>query len=175
MECPACGKTLKEVTAKDIKVDVCDGGCGGIWFDQFELQKVDEPHESAGESLLNIEREKNINIDHTQKLKCPKCADMTMMRHFYSVKRDVEVDECPNCGGFWLDYGELGRIRELYSSEEERKEAAAKYFADIFDGELQRMQAESEEKMEKAQKIARMFRFLCPSNYIPGKQSWGAF
>ena len=63
MECPACGKTLKEVTAKDIKVDVCDGGCGGIWFDQFELQKVDEPHESAGESLLNIEREKNINIE----------------------------------------------------------------------------------------------------------------
>lgn len=98
-----------------------------------------------------------------------------MMRHFHSIKKEVEVDECPNCGGFWLDSGELGRIRSQYSSDAERKAAAKDYFEKIFGEELKKMREESEEKLEKAKKIARMFRFICPSYYIPGKQDWGAF
>ena len=49
MECPACGKQLQQMTAGDVTVDVCKGGCGGMWFDNYELKKFDEPHESAGE------------------------------------------------------------------------------------------------------------------------------
>ncbi len=37
------------------------------------------------------------------------------------------------------------------------------------------MRAESEENALKAQRFARMFRFICPSYYVPGKQLWGAF
>jgi Zn-finger nucleic acid-binding protein len=166
---------MEEVVVEDIAVDVCKQGCGGLWFDKFELQKVDEPHESAGESLLQIIVEKNVATDHSQRRKCPKCEDITMMRHFFSVKKEVEVDECPNCGGFWLDYGELGRIRSQYASEEERKAAAKDYFENIFGDELKRMQEESQENLEKAKKIANMFRFICPTYYIPGKQDWGAF
>ena len=33
----------------------------------------------------------------------------------------------------------------------------------------------AEETLEKAKKIARMFRFTCPGYDIPGKQEWGAF
>jgi Zn-finger nucleic acid-binding protein len=32
-------------------------------------------------------------------------------RHFFSAKRRVEVDQCPNCGGYWLDAGELALVR----------------------------------------------------------------
>jgi hypothetical protein len=63
----------------------------------------------------------------------------------------------------------------LFESEEERREAAKKYFKDVFGEKLARMHQESKEKMESAQRIARMFRFICPSYYIPGKQDWGAF
>ena len=49
MKCPACEKELQQITIETITLDVCEGGCGGIWFDNFELEKVDEPHESAGE------------------------------------------------------------------------------------------------------------------------------
>jgi Zn-finger nucleic acid-binding protein len=159
----------------EITLDVCAAGCGGIWFDAFELQKVDEPHESTGAKLLEIERNKNVKIDYTLKRSCPKCSAVTMMKHFFSVKRSVEVDECPKCGGFWLDYGELGRIRNLFESEGDRREAAKKYFDDIFGDELAQMHRESKEKTEQAKRIARMFRFICPSNYIPGKQEWGAY
>ena len=57
MDCPVCGRTLGRRTVGGLRVDVCEGGCGGIWFDQFELKKVDESSESAGEALLDIERD----------------------------------------------------------------------------------------------------------------------
>jgi hypothetical protein len=37
------------------------------------------------------------------------------------------------------------------------------------------MRQASNEKREKAKRIGRILRFICPSYYIPGKQSWGAF
>ena len=175
MKCPTCEKELQEITIEMITLDVCEGGCGGIWFDHFELEKVDEPHESAGEQILNVERDKNIKVNPSQRRNCPKCNHIVMMQHFFSVKRKVTVDECPKCGGFWLDYGELGKIRSMFESEDERREAENKYFDDVFGDELTRMHGESKEKMEKARKIAKMFRFICPSTYIPGKQAWGAF
>jgi Zn-finger nucleic acid-binding protein len=163
------------MTVGDVTVDVCKGGCGGIWFDNFELKKFDEPHESAGEALLEIERDKGITVDLSKRFACPKCDDVIMMRHFSSVKRQVELDECGNCGGFWLDAGELGQIRGLFDTEEQRHQAADKYFTEVFGEQLAAMKAESQEKLAKARKIAHMFRFICPSYYIPGKQDWGAF
>jgi len=34
-------------------VDVCQNGCGGIWFDNFELEKVDEKHETLDPTKSN--------------------------------------------------------------------------------------------------------------------------
>jgi Zn-finger nucleic acid-binding protein len=175
MKCPACDHKLRELKVSDISVDACEGGCGGVWFDRFELQKVDEPHESAGELLLYIVTDDSVEVDHEARRSCPSCDDTVMMRHFYSVKMEVEVDECPRCAGFWLDYGELGDIRDEYETDEERKRAADEYFDEIFGHQLADMRASSEDKIEKARRIARLFRFVCPSYYIPGKQKWGAF
>jgi uncharacterized protein len=48
-------------------------------------------------------------------------------RHFFSAKRHVQVDQCPNCGGYWLDSGELADIRaektETASTQELRQSA----------------------------------------------------
>ena len=175
MKCPACENELSQIVAGDIIVDVCKGGCGGIWFDRFELKKVDEPCESAGEVLLDIAKNEKILIDQDRRRKCPKCADIIMMRHFFSVKRRVRVDECPGCGGYWLDVGELAMIRKEFNTEEERRKAAEAYFSEIFDTQLTAMREQGNEQAERASKIARIFRFLCPSYYLPGKQVWGAF
>jgi len=163
------------MTVADVTVDVCKGGCGGIWFDNFELKKFDEPHEADGETLLDIERDESVIIDHTKKLECPKCNDIVMMRHFFSVKKKVEIDECPGCGGFWLDAGELRTLRSLFNTEAERHEAAQQYFSEVFGDELAEMEAENEAALNRNRKISKMFRFICPSYYIPGKQKGGAF
>ena len=175
MKCPGCSNQLEQMTVGELSVDICKNGCGGIWFDNFELEQVDEKHESAGESLLYIERNPEIVVDHSQKRLCPKCENQKMLQHFMSVKKEVAVDECPACGGFWLDAGELGQIRSQYETEADRNRAADEYFDEIFGEEFAKMRAEGEEKLRRARKIAKIFRFICPSYYIPGKQDWGAF
>ncbi len=176
MRCPVCANELSTRTVGEITVDVCEGGCGGIWFDRYELMKVDESHESTGAELLDLERAPDLRVDHAKRISCPKCADgVVMMRHFSSVERRITVDECPSCGGFWLDVGELAAIRTEFETEEDRDRAAAEYFSELFDPELAAEHAQTLEDLARAQKIAYVFRFICPSYYIPGKQEWGAF
>ena len=175
MDCPACGNALREVQAGAMRVDVCTGGCGGIWFDWFELSKVDEPDEYAGEELLEVDRDPGVHVDHAARRECPRCDGIVMMRHFFSVKRQVEVDECPGCAGFWLDAGELSTIRGLFASEEAAREAAREIFEDLIDENFAEERRDTEEKLAQARRVAHLLRLLCPSYYIPGKQEWGAF
>ena len=111
MKCPACFNELTELQVGSLTVDACQGGCGGIWFDAFELQQVDEERETAGEPLLHIQRDERLVVDLSRKRECPRCAGIKLHRHFLSAKRQVEVDQCPNCGGYWLDAGELAQVR----------------------------------------------------------------
>jgi len=174
MKCPACGQDLKGVTIQGVTFDVCDDGCGGIWFDRFELEKVDEPHEGLGEELLR-RSPREPRAPSEEQLTCPRCSDRKMFRRFFSIKHQVEIDECPECAGIWLDAGELGIIRSQFESEDERKRAATAYFEEVFGDDLDKMRAQGAEGEERARRIARAFRFLCPSYYLPGKQRWGAF
>jgi len=175
MKCPACDSNLQEIQVSDLAVDVCQNGCGRIWFDNFELEKVDEKHDTLGEELLQIPRNQNLKVDPSQQRPCPKCENIQMMKHYASVKREVEIDECPSCGGTWLDCGELRQIRQQYATDEDREKAAHSYFSEIFDDQLAQMQTESKSELKQANKFAKMFRFICPSYYIPGEQEWGAF
>jgi len=140
-----------------------------------ELTKVDETHESAGEKVLEVKRNPDVQVALENKRMCPKCENVVMMQHFFSVKKQVVVEECPNCGGFWLDVGELARIRSLFASAAEREKATEAYFEEAVGPQLAAMKARSQEELEKRRRIANMFRFVCPSYYIPGKQKWGAF
>lgn len=41
-------------------------------------------------------------------MECPKCsADMEVVEHL-----GINIDRCGSCGGIWLDYLELERLRE---------------------------------------------------------------
>ena len=173
MICPTCNGNLSEITIEDIKLDVCKEGCGGIWFDRFELHKMDEPHEFTDENIVDLlSTESKVDHDKTKKHKCPKCKDVVMMRNSFNVKKEVEVDHCPKCAGYWLDEGELFHIRKQFKTEEEGKKAAMEYFGALFDGELSSMKQESQEKAEQAQKIANMFKLISPRYYYSKLKNW---
>jgi uncharacterized protein len=111
MKCPACYNTLTQVQVGTLTVDACQEGCGGIWFDAFELERVDEEAEATGEPLLSLHRDERVVVDASRKRDCPRCDGVRLHRHFFSARRRVQVDQCPNCGGYWLDAGELSAIR----------------------------------------------------------------
>lgn len=108
MKCPACERELVSRDIDNVSVDVCDGGCGGIWLDAFELARVDE---ELPREIREISRDPKLVVDHDRKRACPRCDGVKMQRHFFSATHRVEVDSCPGCGGYWLDAGELTAIR----------------------------------------------------------------
>jgi Zn-finger nucleic acid-binding protein len=83
------------------------------------------------------------------------------------------LDECPECGGYWLDPGELRTIRSDFETDEARRATAEAYFTGTFGSQLHAEHAQTEEQPARVHKGANMFRFICPSYFIPGKQDWG--
>jgi uncharacterized protein len=142
MKCPACFNPLTQMQVGSLVVDVCNGGCGGVWFDAFELQKVDDQEEIAGERLLDIRRDPKVQIDPNRKRECPRCLGVKVKKHFFSARRRVEVDECPNCGGYWLDAGELAQIRMEKTETAQAEKTNAPLSSEVI-RYLYRLQAES--------------------------------
>ena len=135
MHCPACASPLAVLNLEGLVVEVCRGGCGGIWFDNFELSRVDEAPEKLGEALAILEFDATA-IVLLEKRPCPKCAGFTMLQHTFSREKPVTVDECPNCGGVWLDGGELTEIRQPVRTAAERKQATQAFFSRLANAEL---------------------------------------
>jgi hypothetical protein len=160
MKCPACGRALQTILVGDVSVEVCKGGCSGLWFDNYELRKFDDPHETAGEALLNVPRDETVKVDYTRKRNCPKCEKVVMLRHFFNVKRQVEIDECPRCAGVWLDYGELGMIRKTHMSQQDLEKAVEEYFTEVLGPDFAGEQAHGD--LDTSHRITRVFRFLTP-------------
>ena len=157
MNCPRTGKELKPVLVDGIEIDL-SMGCGGVWFDQFELNKFDEVHESAGEILIE-----HINAYHKPlndlevRLKCPKDPDVVMMRRFYSGKLQIEIDECPQCGGIWLDSEELSGIRKLFPTEEHLNSANNKFIEEVMaSSEIRALESKSQDLPDKLNKITNI-------------------
>lgn len=130
MQCPACGHALTSTPIDDVTVDVCIGGCGGMWFDNFQIQKFDEPHDRRGDKLLEMDLDPQVTPSREGKRHCPRC-ELPMLEQFWSVRQEVQIDRCPGCNGLWLDLGDLARIRSMFDSAEERRKAAEQRFDEL--------------------------------------------
>lgn len=85
---------------------------------------IDRPSDREQEYFLKMELERlaRLREEHQRKLEdaarqerkekhwmhCPKCGDDLEVTHLAGV----EVDLCPDCGGLFLDAGELDKILE---------------------------------------------------------------
>jgi Zn-finger nucleic acid-binding protein len=83
-----------------------------------------------------------------------------MMRHFSSVKKQVTMDECPQCAGVWLDAGELTQIRNEFATEDERRRAAENLFDDLFGQQMSDERRKSREHLERAKRYAVLSKWL---------------
>jgi Zn-finger nucleic acid-binding protein len=109
MKCPACKNPLREKGAGEMTLDMCYGGCGGIWFDATELKRVSARAATALHSVWNVP---STNVKLTEPRVCPRCAGEILERKWFSDCKVVEIDQCAKCGGIWLDAGEFSRIYE---------------------------------------------------------------
>ncbi len=128
--CPVCGKDMEKVYSKDntLCIDVCTNGCGGIFFDNRELKKVDEEKENIDFILEAIKDKEFKNTDSQEQLTCPLCNSI-MVKNHTNFQGGVEIDECYTCGGIFLNNGELQKIRQEYKDENKRKEEFSAFLA----------------------------------------------
>ncbi|HEX4631458.1 MAG TPA: zf-TFIIB domain-containing protein [Chthoniobacterales bacterium] len=108
MRCLNCNAEMVnyDVTTKDAELsyDVCER-CGSLWLDAGELDKMafqvqgsiefcsEDPDQSARPSR-----------------NCPRCDDCQLVPVRFLGASDIVLDHCRNCGGFWLDGGELNLV-----------------------------------------------------------------
>ncbi len=176
MECPTCHLHSQSHDGGGCRLDVCRDGCGGIWFDAFELRKLDEPNEYTGDELLDLSRAADVTLDQTVRYKCPHCPDhVVMMRHFFSAKRGVTVDECPECGGHWLDAGELRRNPRRVPRRGNSAPGRRAVLQRGLRRPARRREGGERRGARAGAQVRQHLRFICPSYYIPGNQEWGAF
>lgn len=118
--CSACGSVLLQMACDDLVLDVCQDGCGGIWFDNFEVRQATESISAIEEDwLLRATTTSPVHVDPSPKRPCPKCDGTRMLRHQFSDSCHIEIDECPRCGGIWLDAGEFEQIQASLAQQEE--------------------------------------------------------
>jgi Zn-finger nucleic acid-binding protein len=157
MKCPRTGKELKPVTIGGIEIDL-SMGCGGVWFDQLELEHFDEVHEEAGTLLVQHMKDHHKPLENSGvRLKCPKDTDVVMMRRYYSPVQQIEIDECPQCGGIWLDTEELSGIRDLFPTQEQREEAGKKFVDNMMNSpEVKEHQSDVKMLSDKLEKVTNV-------------------
>ncbi len=175
MQCPRCQTETVELTNNNVNVEVCLNGCSGIWFDPYIFKQLDEPHEAEISFLQKLSQGKKGAIDLEKKIDCPRCDSQPLFRRFFSVRKSVEIDECPRCAGVWLDAGELTQIYSMFETEEQRKGEADILLAELIGPNMEKLSKASEEELEKNRRLAKALKFICPSYYMKGEKEWGNF
>ncbi|MEW5947022.1 MAG: zf-TFIIB domain-containing protein [bacterium] len=164
MRCPVCEREMAKEDFGGVTVDVCMSGCRSLWFDWMELTRLDEKDEGFGAALTAALNAPRRNDENREKLKCPLCG-IPMMKHLHQRSKIVTVNECPACGGFFLDSGELRAIRDTYMSDEERVRYVDKIISETpefreYAGRIEAVKADLEKKKARENSLKKLFNGL---------------
>jgi Zn-finger nucleic acid-binding protein len=110
--CPDCALELESKVVQGVHLDTCRK-CAGIFFDDGEIATVKRQSPIALSELDSlIEPEEAGDAFRHEKVRlCPACSTtMTAYRYMYSSP--VVLDACENCGGIWVENGELRMMAE---------------------------------------------------------------
>ena len=111
MKCLSCSQEmvnyLVQTKKQQISYDICEA-CGSLWLDKGELDKT------AFQVTGSIEycSDKKVDVPAGPTKTCPRCDRQNLDKVRFIGCGDVALDRCPNCGGFWLDSGELDLVNQ---------------------------------------------------------------
>ena len=91
LPCPSCNKNLSQIIAESVQVDICNSGCGGIWFDKTELERFDEPKVFLPPQLFQVIPNALVAIDRNKTRSCPRCSNQVLQQQLQSDTLGIEV------------------------------------------------------------------------------------
>ena len=105
MNCPRCGKGMREMFQQGVMLDFCPN-CKGLWMDGGEINYfVQDPE------MVSAKLKEPLIGQELSELKCPRC-----QKHMVKgglIDASLEVDHCESCDGLWFDPGELAQLSKL--------------------------------------------------------------
>lgn len=120
MKCPRTDSILTKVNVGKVAVYVSER-CGGVFLENHTLTLFECAESDRGKALSkHLSQFHNEGLNLSERVECPSCVDTVMLRRYYSPLHVVEIDECPGCGGIWLDTGELSKLQSLMLNEKEK-------------------------------------------------------
>ena len=158
--CPVCKTQCEQIKYEGVPIYNC-GSCGGHWMTPARLDVIVNRREyqmppEVQEKILAIAKESNTK----RKLICQACGK-EMIKKPFKHWSDIELDQCPKCGGLWLDRCELEKCQiyweYLQDHPEEWDKLGAVAKKALLEAEFQNRQAELREQKEEAELIARAY------------------
>lgn len=148
MRCPVDSHALKSIFSAEvnIEIDVCDL-CHGIWFDSDELAKA----VAYLRITLPITKGKDVFMAHvddthkahqSEKYICPR-DEVVMETYTYAGDSGIYIDRCVKCSGFWLNGGELEKLKKYIAPNPLEEAVGQVVVTDMKD--LERIKKESAE------------------------------
>ena len=112
IHCPACKREMVKIfdPVLNINIDVCANGCGGIYFDDKEYEIFRDNPDNIESTLEFIMTDDPKQVDESEFRICPACGG-AMVKSYLNGFSKVQIDKCFDCGGVFLDYGELSVLR----------------------------------------------------------------
>ena len=122
--CPDCMKTMSKRSFLGVVLDTCDH-CAGIFFDEGEICQIKERGGIGAfdelDDLVQPEPGHVAAEEHNPRT-CPGCQS-AMRRFRYMYTSPVFLDSCDQCGGVWVEHGELHQMRQCLQAAKDGKES----------------------------------------------------
>jgi Zn-finger nucleic acid-binding protein len=140
---------------RGVEIDAC-AKCAGIFFDEGEVNQIRKQSPQSFEDLdARVQPESAPEAFKGDVVrKCPQCQTL-MSQYRYLYSSPIMLDCCSDCGGVWIQNGELKAMAEYVKTCDQETAQTA----------VARMQASSMSDVHRAKVSERAMRFL--SQRIP--------
>jgi Zn-finger nucleic acid-binding protein len=157
--CPDCQEQLNLERFHGINLDVCIS-CAGLWFDPEELRRLITSDPLAVVALddhivREVKQGTGAASHPIHALHCPDCA-MPLEAFHYEYSSPVQMNACPDCGGFWMLEQELLKLQHWLEQEKHALEDAT-----VRERlQLAEIQMQHDEVMQRQEHVGRLMRLL---------------
>ena len=118
MECQICQVPLREHQKEGFTVHQCEK-CEGFWVPKGVLNQL-VPHKHGDIEKSSVDH--HYHDDTHDTLKCAFCADQATIKCNFIAYSDIIFDHCEACGAFWIDRGELDKMKAYMETLESNPE-----------------------------------------------------
>lgn len=141
IDCPACGKRMEKIYIERINkhIDICSQGCGGIFFDNREMEHFCNKNDNIDEILAIYENKDFKTIPDDKEILCPYCGAKMVKIGNGTADESFKIDCCYTCGAKFLNGYELQKLQNAPQFNEDVAQKYKDWFMSMYGEDMDRL------------------------------------